>query len=252
MYSGYGCPRAPDGTPDRPDDHDTAEAPGFFYKKMNAGFQRVYSLKKTKRNVNFKRDVMKKTIAMKWGAVLVAVACMGLAFRPDAQIKGWFLAGSQKDAYQIGLEKSAERHSQVAYLKSVAKAKGFGTIMQNFIPDDYLGKRVKLTAYIKSKDVRSWAGMWFRVDGAKGNVLSFDNMQDRPIKGTTGWKQYQIVLNVPKSAKGIAYGVLLAGTGTVWMDDFTFEIVGESTSDGSGTQILMHKPQNTGFESVGD
>jgi hypothetical protein len=195
---------------------------------------------------------MKKTNSMKWGAVLVAAACLFFGFRPDTQIKGWFLAGSQKDAYKIGLEKNTERNSEVAYLKSISKAKGFGTIMQNFIPDDYLGKRVKLTAYIKSRDVKSWAGMWFRVDGEKGKVLSFDNMQDRPIKGTTDWKQYQIVLNVPKNAKGIAYGVLLAGTGTVWMDDFTFEIVGESTSDDSGTQILMHKPQNTGFENAGN
>lgn len=194
---------------------------------------------------------MTKTRTMKLSAILVAATCLCFSFKTDLQIKGWFLAGSQKDAYKIGLEKSTERGGEVAYLKSIAKTKGFGTIMQNFIPDDYLGKRVKLTAFVKSQDVKSWAGMWFRVDGAKGDVLSFDNMQDRPIKGTTGWKQYQIVLNVPKNSKGIAYGVLLAGSGTVWLDDFKFEIVGESTSDGNGSPILTHKPQNTDFESAG-
>lgn len=195
---------------------------------------------------------MEKTVTTKFAALMIAASCICFAFKADMQIKGWFLAGSQKDAYKIGLEKSSERNGEVAYLKSIAKSNGFGTIMQTFIPDDYLGKRVKLTAFIKSEDVKSWAGMWFRVDGAKGNVLSFDNMQDRPIKGTTGWKQYEIVLNVPKNSKGIAYGVLLAGSGMVWMDNFKFEIVGESTSDSKGNQILMHKPQNTDFESPGN
>ena len=39
-----------------------------------------------------------------------------------------------------------------------------------------------------------------RVDGGDGQILSFDNMHSRPIKGTKDWKQYQITLDVPDGA----------------------------------------------------
>jgi hypothetical protein len=54
-------------------------------------------------------------------------------------------------------------------------------------------------------------------------------MGDRAIKGTTDWKQYEVVLDVPKEgAAQIYFGVLLAGKGQVWVDDFKFEAVDNS------------------------
>jgi hypothetical protein len=51
-------------------------------------------------------------------------------------------------------------------------------------------------------------------------------MQDRSIKGTTEWKKYDVVPDVPQNASGIFFGVLLSGTGTVRLSDARFEIVG--------------------------
>ena len=58
--------------------------------------------------------------------------------------------------------------------------------------------------------------------------LSFDNMSDRPIVGTTDWKKYDIVLDVPNNASNIAFGALLSGTGQIWFEKLTFEIVDTS------------------------
>ena len=86
-----------------------------------------------------------------------------------------------------------------------------------------------MTAYVKSKDVENQAGLWMRIEGfdGKGNYsLSSDLMGDRPIKGTSDWKQYKVVLDVPKEGTAqIYFGVLLAGKGQVWVDDFKFEAV---------------------------
>ncbi|MEJ7559365.1 MAG: hypothetical protein WKF66_13730 [Pedobacter sp.] len=151
------------------------------------------------------------------------------AFKPMEEIKGWFLTGSNPESYEIGLVKDAERNSNVAFLKSKEAVDGFGTIMQSFTPSNYLGKRVRLSGYIKSKDVTNWAGMWFRIDGPdKGKSLGFDNMQKRPITGTTAWKKYEIVLDAPENSIGFAFGVLQNGTGEVWLDDLKFEIVDKS------------------------
>jgi hypothetical protein len=87
--------------------------------------------------------------------------------------------------------------------------------------------------------------MWFRVDGEKQKSLSFDNMQDRAIKGTNEWKKYEIVLDVPKNSVRIAYGVLVSGEGTVWMDDLNFEVV---SKDVPLTKKRLNKPQNSNFE----
>ena len=42
---------------------------------------------------------------------------------------------------------------------------------------------------------------------------------------TTGWKKYEIVLDVPQQATNLAYGALLDGTGEIWISDLSFETV---------------------------
>ena len=82
---------------------------------------------------------------------------------------------------------------------------------------------------MKSQGVADWAGFWLRVDQeGSEQSLSFDNMHDRPIKGTTDWKKYEIVLDVPNNASNIAFGALLAGTGQIWFANINFEIVDNS------------------------
>ena len=59
-----------------------------------------------------------------------------------------------------------------------------------------------------------------RVDDSPQTV-EFDNMQDRPLKGTGGWKKFEVVLDVPQDASGIFFlrscffGVLLDNAGEV-------------------------------------
>lgn len=161
---------------------------------------------------------------------------------------GWYKAGSNPENYEIGIEKNTER-GHVAYLKAKEYKSGFGTIIQTFDPEEYLGKRVRLTGFIKSSKVTDWAGMWFRVDG-DNRSLSFDNMQSRPIKGDTGWKQYSIVLDVPQNSEMIVFGVLLSGGGSVWLDDLNFEVVDKKVPVTTAGRMPKPKtkPVNTNFE----
>jgi hypothetical protein len=66
-----------------------------------------------------------------------------------------------------------------------------------------------------------------RVDGPRSQTLAFDNMYRRGVHGTTEWRAYAVVLDVPDAATGIAFGALLSGDGTLWVDDLTFEVVGK-------------------------
>ncbi|MBI1306713.1 MAG: hypothetical protein GC181_08875 [Bacteroidetes bacterium] len=167
----------------------------------------------------------------------------------------WFKAGSQPKSYEMGIDKGTGINgANAASIKSKEKKiDGFGTLMQQCLPGKYLGKRIRMSGYLKSENVQSWAGFWLRVDQSGSNdPLSFDNMSNRPITGTTEWKKYDLVLDVPETASKLAYGALLHGTGQIWFTNITFEIVSDSiptTGDrGINTSLTQKEPTNLNFE----
>lgn len=172
--------------------------------------------------------------------------------------KSWFKAGSDPKSYDMGIDEGAGQDGKnAATIKSTAKKiRGFGTLMQDCLPENYLGKRVRMTGMVKTKDVSDWAGLWFRVDEKRSdNPLSFDNMKDgkkdRSIKGTTDWTKYEIVLDVPLNSSNLAYGALLVGTGQIWFDKIKFEVVDNTvptTGKDNGAMMPNKEPVNLDFE----
>ncbi|TWU56600.1 Regulatory protein BlaR1 [Rubripirellula tenax] len=119
---------------------------------------------------------------------------------------------------------SGEASGRIARVKPSGN---FGTFTQMFQSDDYRGKRIRLSGFLKTKDAKS-SGLWMRIDGPGDQPLGFDNMQDRGVKGTTDWTTYEIELDVPAEATNIAIGFLLIGDGTIWGDDLKLEVVDAS------------------------
>lgn len=179
--------------------------------------------------------------------MIVVVGCV-LAARADAP-HGWFLAGSKPSEFEAGVDPGhAYQSHRSAYLRSKQlSVDGFGTLMQQFTAEQYLGKRVRLSGLVRSQEVAKWAGLWVRVDSGK-DVVAFDNMQNRPIKGTTEWHRYEVVLEVPKNATGIALGILLTGAGEVWMNGARFDVVGPDVAvTGSHHARIPDNPMNLDF-----
>jgi len=113
-----------------------------------------------------------------------------------------------------------------AHIKFIGEsAEGFGTLTQVFKAGAYHGKRVRMSAWMKTENADS-AQLWMRLDGEK-RMLGFDNMDNRPVKGTTKWKKYEITLDVPEATVNIAFGAFVVGKGQAWVDDFQFEVVGQ-------------------------
>ena len=88
-----------------------------------------------------------------------------------------------------------------------------------------------------------------RVDGPGNhpNLLAFDNMQDRPIKGTTAWQRYEVVLDVPDSALGVYLGVLIDGPGEVWLNSNELQIVNTSIPTTGRNSAMPDGPRNLNF-----
>ena len=105
------------------------------------------------------------------------------------------------------------------------------------------------------------AQLWLRVDG-RTVALAFDNMDARPVQGTTPWSNYTVSLDVPQGAVAVAFGVILKWGGTVWADDFTLTLSAEGTEstdtlprdelwrhlNNRGLPPRARRPVNPGFE----
>jgi hypothetical protein len=142
----------------------------------------------------------------------------------------WIARGSHPQFYDMGGDPTASHGSaNGGYIRSNAsQINGFGTWMIYIRANQYLGKRVRLSAYVITENVLNWAALWIRVDGYVNQTytqLSFDNMYDRPIIGTNDWKKYELVLDVPSNSAYIFYGILLDGTGEARVDGLELEVV---------------------------
>lgn len=187
-------------------------------------------------------NTSRKTVI--FAAGLAAAALGAYAAAPD----GWLLAGSKPANYDTGVDQKTLYNARPsAYLNAKAEVDGFGTLMQQFNPAQYVGKRVRFSAWVKSQNVTQWAGLWLRVDGPSGALLGFDNMEDRPIKGTSDWQKYEVVLDVKDKATNVAFGILLAGAGEVWINSANFEVVSASTPT-TGNARVADGPANLGFD----
>ncbi|PEB55506.1 AraC family transcriptional regulator [Bacillus pseudomycoides] len=171
--------------------------------------------------------------------------------------KGWVLSGSHPGEYEMGIDyETVHQGKTSAYIKAKEDVThgGFTTLMQMFKADKYRGKRLRLTAFIKSKSVKDWAGLWMRVDGKDTEPLAMDNMQNRPIKNTINWEPYSVVLDIKEEAIGIAFGILLSGEGCIWADSFRLDEVDEKVPSTDLAEnfyeTLSEEPTNLQFEDI--
>ncbi|WPK13304.1 AraC family transcriptional regulator [Lysinibacillus louembei] len=171
----------------------------------------------------------------------------------DKSVKGWILSGSDPYNYEMGVDHAVVHQGKASgYLKSktVLEGDSFATMMQQFKADNYVNKRIRLSGFLKTKDVGLFSSMWMRVDNANGDTIQFDNMSNRSITGTTNWSLYSIVLEVPKESTVISFGIILSGRGQVWVDQLTFEEVDESVLS-TNLEIqsdILDEPVNLSFE----
>jgi len=195
--------------------------------------------------------------------IVATAACLALSLaalrapakdqpvRSASAPQGWHLAGSNPENYETGVDAEAKRNGfPIAYLKSKPSAtEGFGTLMQSFSASKYAGQRIRLSASVKSDEVRDWAGLWMRVD-VNTKPFVIDNMQNRAIKGSLDWREYQVVLDVPKDATAVAFGVLLSKSGMVWLNNVRFETVStEVPVTARPFAATQEDPVNLNFEN---
>lgn len=161
-------------------------------------------------------------------AAIAATSVLALAAASEPLPKAWFIAGQNPKSYEGGIDQS-EGFKGAKFIRSKTQEDNiWGTLMQYISAQNYRGQRIRFRARIRTDNVIGWAGLWLRVDtpGGDPDHIHLYNSEDRPIKGTTGWQERSVVLDVPADARGIGFGVTDYGLGEVWIDQLALEQVG--------------------------
>jgi len=156
----------------------------------------------------------------------------------------WASVGTNSPTYVVGADR-VTAHGGSASLGIAGTDTNrlrFAGIGQAIRPDNYLGKRVRFSAWVRHENtLGSDIGLWMRIDGP-GVTEGFDNFSSRPLLGTSDWHKVEIILDVPNDALGITFGALMSGRGQFLVDDMQFEII---PATGLTTNLL------TGFTDSG-
>jgi hypothetical protein len=159
-------------------------------------------------------------------AALATSSLVALAAAPEKLPPQWLVTGPTPAKYASGIDQADDFRGAKFIRSTTEDARTWGALTQMIAAQNYLGQRIRFRARIRTEEVTGWAGLWLRVDRA-GKPVGFYNSMDKPIKGSTGWQERSVVLDVPLDADAIAFGVIDNGKGQVWIDALSLEPVGQ-------------------------
>jgi hypothetical protein len=163
-------------------------------------------------------------------------------------LDGWFLSGGGRKDYAQTLVSDVHHGGRQAVKLTVlpeGDKKKYGTTMQFFDAAAFIGKRVRASVWVKSEGISGRGDFWVRVQAADspgdGGGLGGGYSH---LEGDSDWTEYWAVFDVPAGGSQIDFGVGLAGPGTVWIDDASFQVVPSETPVRWGASLA---PRNLGF-----
>jgi len=149
----------------------------------------------------------------------------------------------------IDSEKSADGPALYSVRCASTVLPSFGGARMHFDVVPYRGKRVRVSAALMAGGIASVVnaqypnvagegGLWIGVSTPQGGQRT-DRMQDRTIKGTTGWETRDFVVDIPADASQLQAGFWMQGQGQVWMRDLKVEEVAATVP----VNLLLNDPK---------
>ena len=171
----------------------------------------------------------------------------------SAQIlpKAWTKSGTWAGSYTMEIKANEGiNESKAIVLESVGKdIYGSGAVIQTINARNYLGKRVKLSAFIRTENVKDFACLILspqnKIDDFWNN--SFNNSEDKKtfLQGSHAFKKIESYLNVSDNAGNLVIGAMIKGEGKIWIDNINLEIIENLPEN---PQALAKELQNIEFE----
>ncbi|HTY58569.1 MAG TPA: hypothetical protein VMF59_07105 [Bacteroidota bacterium] len=182
-----------------------------------------------------------------------------------SSIRGWTLRAFALADYEIGIDHRTVHSGMgsgfVEYTVDpmvIHPRRGPAYLLQAFKAGKFAGKRVRLTAFLKSERAGRDPFLWMHWEG--GASPGSYGLTPAKNADSSGWVRQECVVDIPQSATVIAMGASMGWRGTIWLDDFMIEIVGDevplSGEPGQGIfslklmylETIADVPVNPGFE----
>lgn len=160
----------------------------------------------------------------------------------------WQETTTASSDYEVGIDTAVSYqgdHSGTIRSR-VAEPNGAGTLYQTIRADAYRGQRIRAAAFLKTGQVDGRTLLDVAVYDENGRFVN--RGQNASFTGTQDWQQQEIVIDVPENSAYLSFGASLEGSGQVWVDDWTIDVVSADvpvTADRSA-------PHNLGLESAAD
>lgn len=179
-------------------------------------------------------------------AIAVALLATGLSAAPASLPQGWIQTGegTALQSCKTGVRDAVGAPTpKVFQIECGSGLTGFVTVMQTISATRYAGHRVRLRAQVHGQG-NGQMQLWMRADSPDKMGVAFDNMADRPLRGTFSWRSADVVLDVPADATQLAFGYLQIGSGVAEATQYDLQIVPPSVPvTGLGAQ-LVDVPRN--------
>jgi len=166
-------------------------------------------------------------------------------------LHGWWFLGFPKETNTYQIDHTVKRREKGSLLISNQDAQPLSSASlshEGFLADNYLGKRLRMYACLKTEDVKH-VMVSIEVNGSK-EARRLRQVSTPAIRGTHDWTEYEIVFDVPNDTTLIKFALHMMGAGRVWLDRVDFEVVDSSvllTEDAGPRVPFPEEPQNTHF-----
>lgn len=138
----------------------------------------------------------------------------------EQRLHHWVLMGS-RTTHESGVDTSGYQGMASAFLRStVADAQVVATLRQTIKADDYRGKQLRFSGEVKVEQVKQQAGLYIRTN-KQGERVTPENV----VQGTHDWKRYEATIPVAEDALFIRFGLVLTGTGQIWLANARLEVI---------------------------
>ena len=157
---------------------------------------------------------------------------------------GWRFESDRPDEYEHGLDRTFSARGAVAYIRNrTLRAEGTATLVQNLDVSLYVGRRVRVSALLRSNAIDQLGGLLFGIVHSRGAVLG--NRRNLALHGTNEWSRQSVVFDVDGAPTGLTIGFGLSGPGAIWADNFSIEVVDASIPL---TRVFPSAPVDTDFD----
>lgn len=177
-------------------------------------------------------------------SLLALFISVGLQNPLLSQTSDWRLGGTNPAAYTLDANgRATDPGGATISLRSAADTSAtFGSVSSQLSADALRGRRVTISAELRTSGVSGGASVWLRVDQGATPLL-LDNGSGQSLRGDTDWTKRSVSLPVPAEASSVVFGLLLQGRGAVSVRGLRLEV---------GEPIAPNAPPNAAAKAVLD